>query len=234
VLGATASGPWAFLASAILAPAPLLLAVRCLPLKLGVPLAFGVGVVARLIAGRGDLAGGGVESALVVSALYLVPFLIDRFCATWLLRAGFLAFPCAALVLASIAPQLFSADIATQLLHPAQHDTLRVWANDLSRPAVELALWILASSTSGLASVHNWVVKDPYTQEQRENGLKVAGSTALALFLALFAVGGWRLSRGADVTVNARSSESLVMVAGAAVVILLAMAWVARRRHRPV
>ena len=234
ILGCTAAGPWAFAPSAVFAPAPLLLAVRCLPKRIGLPLAFLVGAIALFVTSRGRLAGPElVTSVLGCAALWLLPFWADRLCSTWLRRVGFLAFPAAAVVLARLGAEVLPETLAAQLAHPARHAILDVWAHDVSRTVVDFVLWMLAAATSGLAGVHNWHVPDPYTQEQREDGLKVAGTSVLLTFLVVVVLGWLRLRDGAPTTEAAWHSDIVVGVCGAGLVVLLALAFVVRRDRAP-
>jgi hypothetical protein len=234
VLGCTAAGEISWFVSALFAPAPLLLAVRCLPKRVGLPLAFCIGAIALFVTARGRLEGAElVTSVLACAALWLLPFWADRLCATWLRRVGFLAFPLAAEVLARLGAEVLPESIAGLLAHPARHSILDVWAHDLSRTVVDVALWTLASATSGLAGVHNWHVPDPYTQEQREDGLKLAGSSVLVLFLVVFVLGWLRMRDGAPTSEAAWHSDLVVGACGAGLVVLLAMAFVVRRDRAP-
>jgi hypothetical protein len=213
VLGAFQQGALSFLPFAVVASTPLLLAVRCLPLPIGLAVAFVAGVVARLISARGMLGDDLALACVASSALWLVPFLVDRVSATWLRRVGFLAFPCAAVLLGHAGDVLLSPAVASQLHMPAHHRVLDMWTHDVGRAVVDWSLFAIASAISGLASVHNWFVRDPYPFPQREAGLRFGGIVGFWIFFVVCFVGWYRIRHGASSDVTQAPAPGPVLIA---------------------
>lgn len=180
VLGATAGGAWAFWGSALLWSAPLLIAIRCLPLALALPTVFVVAAASRLVAFR-DV---DMVVPLEAAAALLPALLVDKLATTKLPRAGWVAFPLALVVtdlavrgtalapLVVPAPSMRAADVLDRGLGP--------WA-------VTLVVGVVGGAFGAQGMVHNWP-NDPAPQKEREQGVFLAVVTALVVGAALVVV----------------------------------------------
>lgn len=178
VAGARLGHPaWA----AALAPVPLLVAMRCLPLGAALGIAVGVGGLARVLASVGlPLTGGLWEAAL--GALALLPALwADRLLVVRWPRAGALAFPALVVALTAAARAL---EWSLEPLPVAEVGRFAVLADRVGWAVPPLVTAALAVGLAGLASVGNWHRRDPLPQVQREAAVREVAVAAVALTLA--------------------------------------------------
>lgn len=192
VLGALAGDrlqhPWW---AAALAPAPLVAAMRCLSLPLGVALALVVGGTARAVGAFGDEGAALAPSAL--GALALLPALLaDRSCTTRWPGLGALTFPLSvvaidaglrALGLAGAALPVAALPVAA--LPVGDAGPLAGWAHGVGWVVPPLACAAIAQAVGGLCSLGNWHRPEPLSQEAREAGVR---QSAVAVTLAMVAL----------------------------------------------
>ncbi len=235
-----------FVQCAVLVATPALCAMRILPLGIALPIAWTSFAVTQWWVLRGGIfthdvtdgvaTGNVIATALQVATWSLLPLLIDRACATWLRRWGFLAFPSAAVALAGIADVGLAAPVARALHNPVHSATLAGWSNTLSTPLVAWCMWLLASMNASVASggFGTWRRRHPYTQAEREAGIAVASRVGVAVFLWMFAGGAlWRWCATVPAgPAAAHVGDGVVVVAGLATLALLAAATMVWRRDR--
>lgn len=176
--GARFGHPWW---AAALAPVPLLVAMRCLPLGAGLAVALGVGAGARVLASVGlPLAGGLAEAAL--GALALMPALLaDRLLVPRRPRLGAAAFVGLVLLTTAIA-RAFESSIAP--LPVSAEGALGALADRVGWAISPLVCASLAQGLAGLASVGNWHRPDPLPQAERETSVRAVAVAAALLALA--------------------------------------------------
>ncbi|OGQ14107.1 MAG: hypothetical protein A2138_21450 [Deltaproteobacteria bacterium RBG_16_71_12] len=179
--GARLDHPWW---AAALAPAPLLVAVRCLPLSLGLALALLLGVTARALGAVGVEGASLADGAL--GGLVLVPALLsDRSCVTRWPHLGGLAFP---LAVVAVDAGLRALDVPVAALPVGDAGPLGSWARQLGWAVPPVACAAVAQAVAGLSSVGNWHRADPLPQEVREAGVRLWAVAATLLMVALSAV----------------------------------------------
>src|SRR5262249_38317118 len=100
LLAATAFGSWPFWLSALLWPAPLIIAARCLPLPLGLPVVFVMSALGRAIAFHAGMLHDDPVPAICAGAALCGVAVVDGLVAALLPRASWFPFPCALAVLA--------------------------------------------------------------------------------------------------------------------------------------
>jgi hypothetical protein len=233
-----ALAPVAFV-PALLAPVPLLIALRALPFGPAVPLVLvgpSLGRSAALALGWAPAAAtSDVRSAFLGAVLAtvvgLIPLLCDKVAATWLRRAGFLAYPCAVVVLDHASRQAGVAPDVYAWLAPPHAAVFDVWSHALSTTGVVFYVAGLASVLAGLGAVGMWQVPDPYPQRERERGLLVGTVAALFSFFLLAGGGGLRLWAG-HAAARSVESEALALVCaalGSGLLLASAATWF---RHR--
>lgn len=166
--------------AAALAPVPLLVALRCLPLPLGLVLAASVGVLARVLGSLGlPLQGALAEAALGAVAL-LPALLADRLLVERWPRAGALAFPAVVVLTTAMARALHWS---LEPLPLAEEGFLGVLDERLGWAAPLFLCAALAQGLTGLASVANGQRADPLPQVEREAAARQVAVSAGALAL---------------------------------------------------
>ena len=225
VLAATSAGPYAFAFSAMFAYAPMLVAARSMPLWLALPTALVPAACGRALAFHGAFADDPTP-ALAVAAL--VPaLLVDRFATTWAPRGAVLAWPCALVVTERV---VASSTAATLVPLPAL-DAVLYPASDLGVAAGTFVAAVLCNGFAYVAGTLNRRFPDPYTQEEREAGVKLGAIGALVLAIALFAVAFARGHFASPPSPSTSAGDVVVVLCALGVVASLAAA-VMRRSAR--
>lgn len=182
VLLATSAGPWAFWLCALLWAVPAMVAMRCLPLPLALPIVVGGGVAGRALAFATALEG--LELLLLpltATAALLPAFVVDKLLVTRFPAAGIWAWP----ALVTGAFLLLRGTAAAELVAPVP-DLDGVHLVSTLHPAFAVAITaMVAQGFASMGSVLNWHVPDPHMQPVRERGVRVAALVSFAL-LGLF------------------------------------------------
>lgn len=184
VLGALAGArlehPWW---AAALAPVPLLVAARCLPLPLALPLVMVVGLAARLV-GALSVAESTLATSAIGAAALALALLADRAGSTRWPRLGALAFPLSVVALdaglGALEQPARALPVASAGLAATLHAGLGVAAPPLACAALAVAL-------AGLACIGNWHRQDPLPRELREASARQVAVGAVLTVGALFA-----------------------------------------------
>lgn len=169
---ATASGPWAWAPSALLWAAPFLVALRCLPAIIAVPLVVGVGTAARLVAGA-ETAG----AALAASALLVPLGLVDRVVERHMPRASLVVWPLGLTALWLLTRgHAFGALVA-----PApEHGVIADVRAALGAWTVPMLSGLVSQAFGALGTVHNRPA-DRFDVRVREAGVRWAAVVGLFL-----------------------------------------------------
>lgn len=190
LLAATAGGSWSVWPSSLLWAAPLLVAMRCLPWPVAVPLVVLVSAVGRAIAFGPSLAGAdGLVLPLVASVALLPALVVDKLVDARFPRAGLLAWPLAI----TITERLVAATLIGGLVAPptsiAAIHALRAgpgpWADTFFVALVAQAFGALGTV------LHRG--SDRFAAVERERGVRWAALTALVVSVIVFA--GYALFR---------------------------------------
>lgn len=181
VAGARLEHPWW---AAALAPVPLLVAMRCLPVIVALPLVVAVGAAARAL-GALSVATPAVTTAAVGALALALALLADRALSTRWPRLGALALPAAVVALDGGLRALDHPARALPVGSAGLGGTLHA---SLGWAAPPLVCAALAVALAGLASVDNWHRPDPLAREVRELGVRaVTLGAVLAVLLLIVA-----------------------------------------------
>lgn len=178
--GARFGHPWWAIA---LAPAPALVALRCLPLPAGMAAALAIAVGGRVLGALTLPLEGGLGAAALDGLSLMPALLVDRWLVTRWPRAGAVGFPVAVVATGAAA---YGAGAAITPLPAAAAGAFGVWATHVGWAVPMLVCASVAQAIAGLASVDNWHRPDPRTQAEREAGVRQAAiAAAVVLVLAL-------------------------------------------------
>lgn len=183
LLAATASGSWSFWLSSLLWPAPLLVAMRCLPWPVAVPLVVLVSAVGRAIAFGPSLAGtDGLVLPLVASVALLPALVVDKLLDARFPRASLLAWPLAIMITEwLVAGTLIGGLVAPPTSIAAIH-ALRAGPGPWADTFV-VALFAQAFGALGTV-LHR--PNDRFPADERERGVRWAALTALVVSVIVF------------------------------------------------
>jgi hypothetical protein len=181
VLTATSGGALAFWPSALLWAAPLLVAVRCLPLLVSLPMVVLLGGAGRAFAFHSSLDGGdGLLLPLLASAALVPAFLLDRVLFDRLPRASMLAWP-----LGLVATVVVLRETAVGGLLAPLPELQAVRALGIVGGTSLVAF--IAQAFGGLGSVLNVQKRgDRFSQAVREAGIRWGALTAFAVAALVF------------------------------------------------
>ncbi|MBI1948882.1 MAG: hypothetical protein HYS27_24560 [Deltaproteobacteria bacterium] len=176
--------------AAVLAPAPLVVALRCLPLPVGLVLAAAVGAGARALGALG-VEGASMATAALGAMALLPALLADRACVTR--RPGLCALALPFTVLA-IDAGLRAAELQVAALPVDDQGALGGLARSVGWCAPTLVCAMAAQAVGGLCTLGNWHRPDPLPQEAREASVRRSAVGAALLLGAAF-VGAALLQR---------------------------------------
>ena len=229
-LAATSSGPYAFALCALFAAAPMLVATRCLPLWLALPVALVPVACGRALAFHGAF-GNDPTPALATAAL--VPaLLLDRFATTWAPRTALLSWPCALVVTERVLSSATSSSAAATLVPAPALDAIQYVAGDVGIAGGTLVAAVLANGFALLGGNFNRKIFDPHTQEERESGVKLGAISALVLGIALFAAAAVRAHVAAPPAPPTSPGDGVVVACVVGVVGVFAAAFVRRTKRK--
>ncbi|HEY4223830.1 MAG TPA: hypothetical protein VGO62_20885, partial [Myxococcota bacterium] len=212
-----------FWASSLFWATPFLLLGRSLSVFVSLPIAFFTGTAGRMLAGHGM--GVDVVDCAAASAALLPALIVDRVVQTWLPTASLLTWPCALVVV----QRALMGQPSQGLLAPLPHlDSVLLVRGTAGDYASIFVVAVFASGFAAIASVLNRRVRDPYPQDQRERGVRIASITSFVLAFPVFIAGALVAVPSGDPPV----SDAVPVGAGVIVVGLVVLALVTWRRRR--
>ncbi len=217
VLAATAGGSWPLSWSAVLWAVPALVAMRSLPLPLGLAVTVVAGAAGRAVAFWGASGSDAATLGLVAAAALVPALLVDRFVLTWLPRAGHLAWPCGVVL---VERACADTRVAALLAPPPHLEAVAFVGADLGVAGATVAVALMAQAFASLAGVLNRKTHDPYGQKERERGVRWSSIAGFAFGAVLLIAGAVR-ARVSGAPAATTSAGDVVVVACAAGLVAL-------------
>jgi len=187
-----AAGPYTFAAAAWMCLLPLLVLVRALPLVPAIAASFVIPLVGRgaSLALVPVEAGGGFENAVGIAAATSVMLLCHRVVMRELPLVGALAAPCAVVVVEyAFGAWSLPGAMLLPLSSTQAGDVLFMRFVDVLTPlGISFGVAWGQSTMAGFGEA--WIAPDPYSQAERERGLRVGANLCFWILIVLFHGGG--------------------------------------------
>lgn len=183
LLAATAGGRWGIWPSSLLWAAPLLVAMRCLPVFLAVPIVVVVSSAGRAVAFGGSLPGSAGFVLPLLASLVLLPALFfDKVLDARFPRASLVVWPLAIAVTVRV---VAGTALGGLVAPPCELAALAALREGLGGWADAFFVGLVAQAFGALGTVLNRR-SDRFSVDEREGGVRWAALTALVVSVMVF------------------------------------------------